>query len=681
MGDEHDSHIAFEFLILRYNPRTRSHEVLVLVSWAGDTITTLTVPSVLLTCEAIRISVPGGRIHTDTTATSLAHRPGEEQYRLTCTDLVRALLEMERHRRLGPGPEGSLEKQVGAELLTLLHSACTTRHVLPRHGDASKVLRVETFVLRQEYPPALADPSQEHWSKSVCWPQTHPTPLAATAGPTCMWMGVREFVAAQPYHARLAPQPEIPGKTMPSSSIHWCELLVEWGHLRLLPPRPTLRPAPTLGPATFTPMERDPPHYDLYQLLVTRKLLSLSERNNHSSCTDHRNALAWTTMGYVQLAAEMALHQCAYHFLSGGPRPIPTEPGTLGSTTYCVLQAPFQPHTMFRELRDHGVVIPPRSADEMGCPQDWRLPIPIYYPPLPLQQTNKLQCLDRLVWVPERHPYTYDSHQWRYQAHPPDGLDLLQTLLLDRFPPMLEHLDTLAQLWKHDRCQVYLLYCALLGSFPVLTPRIFTYLWRYPSLATPWPGLYHYIQETMANDPQVASPIYLPLLGAPGHPTPEQPLPLPAPLTLCAALIQVGIPGWHLRSEPTLHYCWDQRDPSDWKSTSPAQLPTTRRGVPWRWTPRTPGSTLRGLWGTDAGTLYQLSHPIEATPDQAPHAARSVGCSVCDHVSPTPHEFALHFAEKHFDELRRQLHDCNPERWAATTMEMANLLVRKTNRS
>ena len=678
-GDDFEPYIAFEYLLLRYNPRTRGHEVLVLVSWKDDALTTLTAPSVLFTHEAVRQSVAGGRIPTTTTPGPPTQTEDEELYRLTRDDLVRALLELETRRGLVPGPEGNLAKQVGTEFLTILHSACTTRHTLPQHEGATKKLRVETFVMRQEYHTSLSDPTSEHWGKSVSWPHSHPTPLSATAGPTCTWMGVREFVAAQPYHTRLGPQPDCPHKAMPHSSEHWCELLVEWGSLRLLSPRPTLRPTPTQGPATFTPMDRDPPHYDHYQLLVNRKLLSIPERNNHVYCMDHRNSLGWCAMGYVQGAMEMATNQCAYHFLSGGPRPTPTEYRTPGSTRYCTLRVPFQAHTTFRELRDQGILIPLRTSDEAGCQQDWRLPVPIYYPPIPMQHVNKLPNLDRLVWVPERQPYTYDTHQWRYNPHPPDGLDLLHALILDRFPPLLEHLDTLAQLWRHDHCQVYLLYCALLGAFPVVTPKIFTYLWRCPTFTTPWPGLYHYIQETMANDPQVASPIQLPLLGAPGAPAPEQTLPLPPLHLLGAALVQVGVPGWHLRSEPTLSYCWDSRDPSDWRNSSPTQLPPTRLGIPWRWTPHTPGTTLRGLWGTHAGVLYRLSHPTEhPAPGKLLYSVRSVRCAMCDYVASSPHEFALHAVEKHSEEVQRQLHRCTPERWAATTMEIANMLTQLT---
>ena len=138
-----------------------------------------------------------------------------------------------------------------------------------------------------------------------------------------MWMGVREFVAAQPYHVRLSPQPDFPTKSLLHSSEHWCELLVRWGYLRLLSPRPALRPAPTQGPATFIPMERDPPHYDHYQLLSHRQLLSLPERSNHVYCMDHRNALEWCSMGYPRLAAEASARPDAYHFLPGGPRPTP----------------------------------------------------------------------------------------------------------------------------------------------------------------------------------------------------------------------------------------------------------------------------------------------------------------------------------------------------------------------
>ena len=386
-------------------------------------------------------------------------------------------------------------------------------------------------------------------------------------------------------------------------------------------------------------------------------------------------------MGYPRLAAEAAARPEAYHFLSGGPRPIPRESHDLGGTQYGTLLVPYQAHTTFRELRDQGIILQPRLMDESGSPEDWRMPIPIYYPPFPMQHNNRLPVLDRLVWRPERQTYTYETHQWGYFAQPPDRLALLHHLFMDKFPPMLEHLDSLARLWRHDHSQVYLLYCALLGSFPVLTPRLFTYLSRYPTLSTPWPGLYHYIQESLANDPQTASPIHLPLLGPPGAPAPEHALPLPSPTPLGVAFLQVGVPSWHLRSEPPLRYCWDSRDPSDWRNSSSPQLPTTQLGLPWRWTPTTPGCTLRGLWGTHAGVLYRLSHPTEDAQVGPPREPRSLTCSLCGHAATEPQLLAQHVMEHHSEALRRHLHGCTPEQWAATTMEVAGSIFQKIHRS
>jgi hypothetical protein len=51
---------------------------------------------------------------------------------------------------------------------------------------------------------------------------------------------------------------------------------------------------------------------------------------------------------------------------------------------------------------------------------------------------------------------------------------------------------------------------------------------------------------------------------------------------------------------------------------------------------------------------------------------------MCDYVASSPHEFALHAVEKHSEEVQRQLHRCTPERWAATTMEIANMLTQLT---
>ena len=51
---------------------------------------------------------------------------------------------------------------------------------------------------------------------------------------------------------------------------------------------------------------------------------------------------------------------------------------------------------------------------------------------------------------------------------------------------------------------------------------------------------------------------------------------------------------------------------------------------------------------------------------------------MCDYVASSPHEFALHAMEKHSEEVQRQLHRCTPERWAATTMDIANMLTQLT---
>ncbi len=678
--DSYEPYVAIEFLLLRYNPQVRGHEILTVASWKSDSITALTVPSAYYSYDGIRKFLP----RPDPAAAPADQPPDEEPYLLTRKNMARAFQEVETLRGLSQGPEGGLTKHVGAEHLTILHTAHSTRDITPQHGGASRKLRVETFVLYQEYPDPLGEASQEHWNYSVSWPHSHPTPLPETSQPICVWMGVREFVAAQPYHTRLGPQTETPNMDMPRSSELWCELLVEWGGLRLQLARPTTRPAPTQGPATFVPMDRDPAHYDFYRLLSHRGLFQPTERNEHPPCMDHRNSLVWSNMGYPLCALEAAAKPCAYHFLSGGPRPTPVDHGPTGGTRYCCLRVPFHPHTMFRELRDVGIVIQPRSADEMGSPRDWKLHVPIYYPPMPLQATNKLQCVDRLVWLPDRQSYTYDTHQWDYHQYPPDGLDLLHSLIQDRFPPLMEHLDTLARLWKHDHSQVYLLYCALLGSFPVLTPLVFTFLWKHPVFASPWPGLYHYLLETMSNDTQVASPVYLPLLGAPGAPTPGQPLPLPAMHTLSAAMVQMGMPGWCIRSEPTLNYCWDSRNPSDWRNsdapaTPLAQLPLSRMGAPWNWTRCTSGTILRGLWGSHAGSLYQLSYPTEGTRSRAAHPARSVRCAWCDFVAATPHDFARHAMEKHFGDAQHHLRAHTLENWATTTMELANLMAQKTD--
>ncbi len=127
------------------------------------------------------------------------------------------------------------------------------------------------------------------------------------------------------------------------------------------------------------------------------------------------------------------------------------------------------------------------------------------------------------------------------------------------------------------------------------------------------------MQETQTNDPQVASPVYLPLLGAPGGPTPDQPLPIPGPVQLCAAFVQVGMPSWYTRIDPLQPFCWDTRGPSDWRTTAPTPLPPTRLGHPWKWTPTTPGRVLRHLWCTQGTSLYQLSHPAGT------HSARRSG--------------------------------------------------------
>ncbi len=678
----YEPHVALEFLLLRYNPRTRGHEVLTVVSWNSDGVTALTLPSAYFSLESLRSVLP----QPDAAAVSADQSPDDELFLLTRKEVVRAFQQVENTRKLYAGPQGGLSNNVGSDHLYIMHTARTSRDIHPQRGGVTKKLRVETFVLYQEYPDSAGEPTSDHWKASISWPHAHPPPYPETALPTCAWMGIREFVAAQPYHARLGPQTEYPDLEMPRSSELWCRLLVEWGGLRLQQTRPTARPVPTQGPAAFVPMDRDPAHYDLYKLLTTQGLFQPTEQAEHPHYPDHRNALSWLHMGYIRCASEAAAKPCAYCFLSGGPRPILSDSNIAGDTQYCRLRVPFQPHTTFKELRDLGVVIQPRSADEAGSPRDWKLYIPIYYPPMPLQPTNKLQWVDRLHWKPERQSYMYDTHQWDYFQRPPDGLELLQALIRDRFPPLMEHLDTLARLWRHDHSQVYLLYCALLGSFPVLTPLVFTFLWKHPEFAAPWPGLYHYLQETMSDDTQKASPVYLPLLGPPGAPTPGQALLLPEMPTRAVALVQVGVPGWCLQSEPALNYCWDSRNPSDWgksdaPATPPAQLPLSRLGSPWSWTRRTPGTTTQGLWGVQAGHIYQLSYPVEGTRHRLVYPSRSVRCSMCDLVCDTPSAFAQHVLAKHYETAQRHLRAATLETWEATTLELANLMARKINQS
>ena len=205
LDDQHEHYLAFEYLLIRHNPRTGSHELLVLLSWQDDSVSTLTAPTILHSYDSIRHSVARGPIHTNSHTGS--HRTGEaeERYQLTKTELLNALLGLDNQRCLHQGPEGLLSQNLGSDLLTILHTAHSTRSVRPQYEGAIKLLRVETLVLRQEYPTTHRDPAHPHWGKSVCWPNSFPLKTPTTEGPTWMWMGVREFVAAQPYHTRPPP--------------------------------------------------------------------------------------------------------------------------------------------------------------------------------------------------------------------------------------------------------------------------------------------------------------------------------------------------------------------------------------------------------------------------------------------------------------------------------------------
>ncbi len=191
LDDQHEHYVAFGYLPIRYNPRTRNQELLVLLSWQDDSVSALTASTILHSYDSIRHSLARGPTRTGSHTGS--HRSGGPEERF---ELPNVLLGLDTRRQLHQGPEGLLSQNLGSDLVTILHTAHSTRSVRPQHEGASSLLRAETLVLRQEYPPSYLDPTKPHWGQSICWPNPFPRKESSSAGPTWMWMGVREFVAA-----------------------------------------------------------------------------------------------------------------------------------------------------------------------------------------------------------------------------------------------------------------------------------------------------------------------------------------------------------------------------------------------------------------------------------------------------------------------------------------------------
>ena len=92
----YEPHIALEFLLLRYNPQTRGHEVLTVVSWKSDAVTALTVPSAYFSSESLRKILP----QPDPAAVPAGHSPDDELFLLTRKEVARAIQQVEQIRGL-----------------------------------------------------------------------------------------------------------------------------------------------------------------------------------------------------------------------------------------------------------------------------------------------------------------------------------------------------------------------------------------------------------------------------------------------------------------------------------------------------------------------------------------------------------------------------------------------------
>ncbi len=382
--------------------------------------------------------------------------------------------------------------------------------VLLPNGPGALAATVQTVV-------AWVEPDQASChgpSQSLTWPNS-PT-WEERDGPRAelRWAGARELLGASPYYALPTTdelRPLAPGYS-PSPMLH---ALAK----QCLPDREPQRPTCTLLPLAMWAAPPSSGVEELYRLatertarpsLTTASVGSFS-RHWHSAQEgpppNHHGSLWFLGAGLLESVLMERGASLVEAFLVRDTTPIsPTD----------FLPMPYCPFRYFKAAIEAGKQPIQRSGSAgPGVASPTIVPYPRAVPQLSLVgqpwesgvgPTGGLQ----LQWQPSRASHLIHSQLLAPSPQPPTTHALWKTLLETMSPQLAGQFDLLYVRWMFRPEIGYLLDCANLGVFPVVTPPVLQAMQQMPALSRPWPGM----AQLLRNPPR--RPLALPLFCQPG---------------------------------------------------------------------------------------------------------------------------------------------------------------------
>jgi hypothetical protein len=248
-------------------------------------------------------------------------------------------------------------------------------------------------------------------------------------------------------------------------------------------------------------------------------------------------------------------------------------------------------------------------------------------------------------WYPERSANLIHSQPLAAHPAPPTTATLWKALLGASCPQLLPTFEDYYAQWDRRPEVGYVLDCAALGMFPVVTPRVLRALRQMPSLARPWPGLAHLLQTSPAQR------LDLPLFCSPGAAPPPHEVWIPKCYSMEAETIFVEAVPTILTSRSPLFYCWSSETPAEWRAMGDSPHAAAAR------IPRTfPGDALRSLWALRPGYLLSALGslpPMQPTPLQLD----VLRCRCCGTNCRSPQDLEAHYDTHHPSAITRVLQD------------------------
>jgi hypothetical protein len=212
-------------------------------------------------------------------------------------------------------------------------------------------------------------------------------------------------------------------------------------------------------------------------------------------------------------------------------------------------------------------------------------------------------------------------------------------------PQLARQFDTLFSRWMLKPEIGYVLDCAALGVFPVVTPPVLQAFRQVPSLARPWPGLAHLLQT------RPRARLALPLFCPPGMAPPPYDVWIPKLYSMEVEMLMLEIAPAVVTTRSPLFFCWTNEPPSAWRTSGDSPHVAAAR------LPRTfPSNAMRGMWALRPGyMLSALATSPPAHPD--PTQAGLMRCRCCGVDCTTPEELELHYTAQHPAAITRILQE------------------------